>query len=544
MAERRAIDGPVLLGVDVGTQSIRVLAFSVDGRLLASASRPTPSRPWGEGVDYDPDALFATVETCLREIIAALPPGAQVVSLAVASVGETTVLVDADGRAVAPAIAWFDGRTAQAARAIEARIGPAKLFEATGHRLDPTLGLCKLWWMREHWPEAFGRGTRVLNVADWIAFRLSGVAATDFTLASRMLALDLEARRWSMDILDALGFDPRLFAPLRANGAALGPVRSDLSAALGFAKSPIVGVGGHDHLCGLFAAGAARPGVLLDSMGTAEAILRTTDAPLIDSQVNDQGFIQGAIKTNRDLFYLGGAIYSSGGAVEWLRTLFGGVPHDALIAEARAVPPGAGGAMFLPHLAFAGAPEPDDHARGALVGLNAHAKRGSLYRAALEGLSLQMRRMSDALAELPGVGKPHEIRVIGGGARNALFLSIKASVLDEPILVMDEAESTALGAAMLGGVAAGLWRDLDEAVAELERRFHVVEPQKDWVDLYEERYQKVFRTLQGQLKGPNNQIADLEARSAWGRQRFVYRRNVSNEQQKIIAGVITGGTSS
>jgi xylulokinase len=506
------IDGPVLLGVDVGTQSIRVLAFSVGGRLLASASRPTPSRSWGEsGVDYDPDALVATVETCLREINAALPRGASVASLAVASVGETAVLVDAGGRAVAPAIAWFDGRTAQAARAIEARIGAEALFEATGHRLDPTLGLCKLWWMREHWPEAFGRATRVLNVADWIAFRLSGAAATDLTLASRMLALDLKARRWSTDILDALGFDPGLLAPLQANGAPLGPVRAELSAALGFAKPPIVGVGGHDHLCGLFAAGAARPGVLLDSMGTAEAILRATDAPLIDPDVNDQGFIQGAIKTNRDLFYLGGAIYSSGGAVEWLRTLFGGVPHGALIAEARAVPPGAGGATFLPHLAFAGAPEPDNRARGAFIGLNARADRASLYRAALEGLSLQMRRMSDALAELPGVGRPREIRVIGGSARNSLFLAIKASVLAEPLLVMDEAESTALGAALLGGLAAGLWRDLDEAVAGLERRFHVVEPEREWVDRYDDRYRRVFSALQGRLKASNEEISFVEA---------------------------------
>ncbi len=515
MAERSATDGPVLLGVDVGTQSIRVLAFTADGRHLATASRPTPSRPWGEsGVDYDPDALFAAVETCLREIVNKLPSGAPVAGLAVASVGETAVLVDADGRAAAPAIAWFDRRTEQAAKAIEARIGAARLFELTGHRLDPTLGLCKLWWMREHWPEAFSRARRVLNVADWIAFRLSGVAATDFTLASRTLALDLRARTWSAEILEALGLDARLYAPLKPNGAPLGPVRSDLAAALGFAKPPIVGVGGHDHLCGLFAAGAARPGALLDSMGTAEAILRATDRPLIDARVDAHGLIQGAIATNRDLFYLGGAIYSSGGAVEWLRSLFGGAAHDALIAEARAVPPGAGGAVFLPHLAYAGAPEPDAEARGAFVGLRAEANRASLYRATLEGLALQMRRMSEAIAALPGVGRASEIRVIGGSSRNPLFLSIKASVLGEPILAMDEAESTALGAALLGGLAAGLWPDLDHAVAGLERRFHVVEPERIWIDVYAELYEKVFRVLQGELKTANHQIAMLEAKSA------------------------------
>ncbi len=132
-------------------------------------------------------------------------------------------------------------------------------------------------------------------------------------------------------------------------------MRSELSASLGFAAPPIVGVGGHDHLCGLFAAGAARPGILLDSMGTAEAILRATSQPMISADIHAQGFIQGAVVTDRDLYYVGGSINSSGGAIEWLRALAGGVAHDVLIAEARAVPAGSGGVVFLPHLAY-GAP--------------------------------------------------------------------------------------------------------------------------------------------------------------------------------------------
>jgi xylulokinase len=507
MTRRSSIQSPILVGVDVGTQSIRVLAFAADGEHLATASRPTPSRGRGDGgADHDPDELFASVETSLREIVGLLPAGAPVAGLAVASVGETTVLVDAQGRAVAPALAWFDRRTEKAARAIEARIGADRLFELTGHRLDPTLALCKLWWMRDHWPEQFIQAKRVLNVADWIAFRLTGVAATDFTLASRTMALDIGARGWSAEIIAALGFAPELFAPLKASGAPLGPVRSALSASIGFTAPPIVGVGGHDHLCGLFAAGAARPGVLLDSIGTAEAVLCATDKPMISADIHAQGFIQGAIGTHRDLFYVGGGINSSGGAIEWLRALAGGASHEALIAEARALPP-AGGAVFLPHLAYASAPEPDTEARGAFIGLTKESSRASLYRAVLEGLCLQMRRMTEAIATLPGVGGPREIRVIGGGSRNPLLLSIKASVLGEPILVMDEAEATALGAALLGGVAAGLWPDLDAAVAGLQRRFRIVEPEPRWTQCYADFYERVFRGLQSTLRPIHERLA-------------------------------------
>jgi xylulokinase len=350
-------------------------------------------------------------------------------------------------------------------------------------------------------------------MADWIAFRLSGVAATDFTLASRTLALDIKARAWSSDIIEALGFSPDLFAPLKPSGAPLGPMRPELAATLGFVRPPVVAVGGHDHLCGLFAAGAARPGVLLDSMGTAEAILQATPAPLDGAGIHAQGFIQGAIATHRDLFYVGGGLNSSGGAIEWFRALCGGAAHEALIAEARAVPAGSRGTVFLPHLAYGPPPAPDINARGAFVGLTASADRATLYRAVLEGLSLQARRIAEAIGALTGVGRAREIRVIGGSSRNSLLLSIKASAFGEPILVMDEAEATALGAALLGGVAAGVWPDVDAAVAGLDRRIRIVEPDPAWMEVYASRYERVFVGLQAALKTANNQLAIDDARS-------------------------------
>ena len=501
MSQATPVEPPVLLGVDLGTQTTRVVAFDRRGRRLVAASRPTISHRRGdEGADYHPDELFAAVEDCLAETVAGLPRGVPIAGLAIASVGESCVLVDAQGRATAPALVWFDRRTEDAGRIIEAKIGRERLFALTGHRVDPTFGLCKLWWMREHWPEAFAKARRVLNVADWIAFRLSGVAATDLTLASRTLALDAHQRRWSEEILDELGFAPTLFARLTPSGAALGPMTRSISNKLGFAKPPIVAVGGHDHLCGLYAAAAAEAGVLLDSMGTAEAILLATPAPLKDPAILAQGFFQGAVATHRELSYIGGGLNASGGAIEWFRTLIGGAAHEALIAEAETVRPGSDGVVFLPHLAYAPPPEPDTNARGAFVGLTSSAGRASLYRAVLEGLALQVKRMVEALAALPGVGSPRQIRVIGGNSRNALFLSIKANAFGAPLIVMDEPEATALGAALLGGVGAGVWPDLDAAYKGLDRQERVVEPDPRATQFYAEFYERTFRGLQAELR--------------------------------------------
>jgi len=512
MAER--FEGPFLIGIDVGTQSIRTIAFDVRGRKVAQAYRPTPARnlDGGRG-EYDPDALFATVVTCLTETAGALE-GRPIAGMAVGSVGESCVLLDEQGRSLAPSLVWFDRRTEEAANRIVERIGADRLFQITGLRIDSTLTLCKLAWMREQWPEAMGRVRRILNIADWIAFRLTGEAATDLTHASRTLYLDIHERRWSEELLALVGLDPSHPAPLVASGARVGTVRPEVLAETGMAGRPVVAAGGHDHLCGSYAAGIRRPGMLLDSMGTAEAILLATAFPLLDPSLMRRGFIQGAIATHRSLSYLGGGINSAGGTIEWFRAIAGNTPHETLIAEGEATGLGSQGVVSLPLLVYSPPPDPDVNGRGGFIGLTAHTTRGALYRAVLEGLAMQARLLVDAMAALPGITAPSEIRAIGGNSRNPLFLAIKANVYGRPVTAVDEPEATALGAALLGGVAAGVWPDLDAALAALERRDHVVEPDPALVERYDALHESVFARFQATLKPLNRELANLDRRPA------------------------------
>jgi xylulokinase len=512
MAER--FEAPFLIGIDVGTQSIRTIAFDVRGRKVAQAYRPTPAHTLDGGRgEYDPDALFATVVTCLAETAGALA-GRPVAGMAVGSVGESCVVLDEQGRSLAPSLVWFDRRTEDAANRIVERVGADRLFQITGLRIDSTLTLCKLAWMREHWPEAMGRTRRILNIADWIAFRLTGEAATDLTHASRTLYFDIHERRWSEELLAVVGLDSGYPAPLVASGTRVGTVRAEVLAETGLAGRPVVAAGGHDHLCGSYAAGISRPGMLLDSMGTAEAILLATAFPLLDPSVMRRGFIQGAVATHRSLSYLGGGINSAGGAIEWFRAIAGNAPHETLIAEGEATGPGSQGVVFLPHLVYSPPPDPDVNGRGGFIGLTAHATRGALYRAVLEGLAMQARLLVDAMAALPGITPPNEIRAIGGNSRNPLFLAIKANVYGRPITVVDEPEATALGAALLGGVAAGVWPDLDVALAGLERRDHVVEPEPALTQRYDALHAAVFAQFQATLKPLNRELATLDRRPA------------------------------
>ncbi len=509
-------EGPFLIGIDLGTQSVRALLVDGRGRTLSVASRPTPARSLGDGrAEYDPGRLWDLVLSVLGELARIVPAGGSVAGIAAASMGESCFLLDAQGHALAPAMAWFDRRTEAVATRLEQEIGAEALFAITGQHADSTYSLCKLLWQRDAAPDLFAQARRALCVADWVAWRLCGEVATDPGLASRTLCLDIQARDWSRSLLDRVGIDPALLPPIRPSGTALGRVRPDVLAATGLRGRPVVAVGGHDHVVGGFAAGSARPGCLLDSMGTAEALFLTVAEPSTGPALRATGFAQGVTAADRPLAYVGTGLNCSGGAVEWLRTLLGEAPsRAALQAEAAAAAPGSDGVCFVPHLAYSSPPHADTVARGAFVGLTSGTGRGALARSVLEGLAMEARLVVDAIAALPATGAPDSIRVIGGSTQNELFLQIKASVQNRTLSVISQPEATGLGAALLGGIAAGHWPDLAAAQAGIVQESREVPPVAEWVDRYAALYERVHRCLYSVLRPVNRSLSSLHAAHA------------------------------
>src|ERR687893_1371278 len=374
---------PILIGADVGTTNIKVVAFDRSGRALEGASSPTPTHYPGPGrAHYDPEELWDSFVAALRRITQKLDDPGLVASIAIASMGEAAVPLDPDGEPTSDIIAWFDGRARPQAQRLGRTVGQDRLFGLTGLSLQPIFGLCKLLWLQENEPDAYSRTATWLNVADYMAFRLCGVAATDYSLASRTLALDLHGLRWAGELLEDVGIPQGLFAPLRGGGSFLGPVTPDAASATGLPESSVVAAGGHDHVCGAMAVGVPQKGTMVNSLGTAEAIFLPLERPLTDPKVGRQGYTQGAHVAGQ--YYVFGGQYTSGASVEWVREVLGGVDYDTLISEAEEVPPGSLGAFFLPHLRLANPPHDDPAARGAFVGLSTDVKRGALFRAVLE----------------------------------------------------------------------------------------------------------------------------------------------------------------
>lgn len=500
---------PLLIGADVGTTNIKVVAFDRGGRAVESASSPTPTRYPGPGrANYDPEELWRSFAATLRRVMERLEAPGRVVSIAVASMGEAAVPLDAGGEPTYDMISWFDGRARPQAERLGRVVGQDRLFGLTGLSLQPIFGLCKLLWLKENEPDAYSRSATWLNVADYMAFRLCGVAATDYSLASRTLALDLHDLRWADELLEEVGIHPGLFAPLRGGGSSLGTVSPEAVAATGLPEGTSVATGGHDHVCGALAVGVTQTGTMLNSLGTAEAIFLPLERPLTDPQVGHQGYTQGAHVAGQ--YYVFGGQYTSGASVEWIREVSGGADYDTLIAEAEKVPPGSLGAFFLPHLRLANPPYDDPASRGAFLGLSSDVGRGELFRAVLEGLAYDSRNSLEPLLAHSGLDGLSAIHAIGGGTQNRLLMSIKATVLDQEITVPWVDEATSLGAAILGGVGAGVYQDVASALEGLRYDETTVEPIPDEVAFYEAAFRRVYTRIYPSLRGLHHEIQDLQ----------------------------------
>lgn len=504
-----------LLGIDVGTTSIKSVVYRTDGSAVASSARPTPTHvPQPRWAFYRPEELWQTVVETIRGALEHVDDPSRIASVAVASVAEAGVLLDERGEPTTDIIAWFDTRTRPQSEWLGETIGADTLFERSGLSLQPIFSLNKILWHRDNEPEAFRKSRLWLLIADYIAYQLSGVGATDYSLGSRTLMMHLSEKRWDDRTLADAGVDHDLLPPLVQGGTRLGPVTSKASLETGLPETAQVSAGGHDHVCGALAAGVTGPGQMLNSLGTAEAIFVPLASPLTDPRAGRQGYTQGAMVTGGGYYVFGGQ-YTSGASVDWLRRLLGTaddpLAYDTLVERAASAPVGSLGAMFLPHLRMANPPYEDSRSRGALIGLTTEVGNEAAARAVLEGLAFESFHGVEPLLEYPQVVAPTSVKAIGGGTRNDLLMSIKASVTGMDHHIIDAEEATALGAAMLGGIGAGIYGSVDEAVSAMSYGQRTVSPHPEHAELYGRIYREVFRKIYPVIAPLSHAIGEVQA---------------------------------
>ena len=493
---------PLLMGIDAGTSRVKALLFEIDGKLVAEASdNPEVKFPKPGWSSIDSEDLFKSCLNAIRSVVAMVDKPERIRSVAVASVAEAGVPIDASGNAAYPIIAWYDCRTSPQADWLKQNIGEERLYKITGLNLNPIFGLCKQLWIRENVPEAFKKTVSWLNTADFIAWKLCGVPATDYSLASRTYALNIQNLDYENELLKEVGIPCNWYQTLVPSGTFLGNVLPETAKITGLPSDCKVSSGGHDHLVGAMIAGATKRGTLINSMGTAEAVTMFLDKPFFDKAFASHGYVQGVIATDRPYYYNLGGLFTSGGAVQWFHNLTEQrYSHDEIIKDAWGIQPGSNGVLFLPQMRVGSPPNPTEISRGAFVGLGTDADHRVLYRSILEGMAFDVRMIVEGISKINEETEIENIHCFGGESKNDLLMKIKASVSNRTLTKMDMPETVSLGAAILGGIGAGIFANFHEALKGLSFNTFEIAPQKEWVEPYQKIYNEVYSDAWKQIR--------------------------------------------
>ncbi len=446
---------PAVIGIDLGTTEAKAAAIALDGRLLGlgRAGYPIDVGPDGRA-EQSPADWWAAVSASVRAIDVA---GIEVLAVCGVGQGPTLAVVDATGQPVRPAITWQDRRPG-----------------GGGFGLLPTMA-----WLAREEPATVDRAAWLLAAWDALGLWLSGEAAT--ALQGHETALDEAA-------LVAAGVRPAVVPPPRAFGQRLGELRPAAAEALGLPAGIPVIAGVNDGTASMLGAGLRAAGDAVDTGGASGGLGIYADRPV----EADGLFVAPAPLPGR--WVVGGAMAALGASVDWLReeVLRGAVDAEALLAEAAAVPAGAGGLVFLPYLAGERAPLFDEAARGAFIGLTLATGRAELARAVLEGAAFAMRSVAEPLV---AAGAPiRELRPAGRRTPGDAWARIKADVLGVPVGIPTVGESAVVGAAILAAAGVGAAADLEGGVTSMTSVAARIEPDPAAHARYDELY-AVYRDL-------------------------------------------------
>ncbi len=456
----------MIISHDLGTTGDKATLVSDDGRVLAACTSTyrTDFGPRGKA-EQDAEAWWAALCTATGELLSRAEVDAGEVE-AVSFSGQMmgALLLDGSGTPVRPAIIWADTRSVAQSTTLVARVGMERGYAITGHRLNPTYSLSKIMWVRDHEPEVFARARVVVLAKDFVAYRLTGVLATDPSDASSTNAYDQTAGRWSTELIEAADLPTGLFPEIVASTQVIGHVTAAAARATGLRAGTPVVMGGGDGPMGALGAGIIGPeSGAYAYLGSSSWVSVAADAPLHDPQLRSMTFNH--VIPGR---YVPTATMQAGGAsLEWVVDTL--VPdHErpdrftSLLAAAAEVPASEDGLYFLPHLLGERSPYWNPAARAVFAGLARHHGPAHLTRAVVEGVAFNL--YTGLLAITENGPRIDAVDAIGGGANSPLFLQVLADVWGVPVTrrnLVDEA--TAVGAAIVAGVGVGVFADFDVA---------------------------------------------------------------------------------
>jgi len=454
-----------LLGLDIGTGGTRAVVIDRNGRIASSATQEhspfdSPRLGWAE---QDPRDWWRAAVCAIREALSkAGLAGGDVACVGLAGQMHGAVLLDADDEVLRPALIWCDQRSQRECDWLHQTVGRERLIQLACNPALTNFTLTKLLWVRSHEPYLWSRFTHFLLPKDYVRLRLTGEHATDMADASGTLMLDVAHRRWSSELMAAVGLPESCLPRVLESSEISARVSADGAESTGLPAGTPVVAGAGDQAAGALGLGIVRPGDVSATIGTSGVVFASTDHPAMDPE----GRVHTFCHALPGRWHVMGVTQAAGLSLRWFRDkLAGSLDHDTayeqLAKEAAATPAGADGLLWAPYLMGERTPHLDPKARGALVGLCANHTRGHVVRAILEGVAFSLK---DTIALFEDMRVPvRNIRLGGGGARSPLWRQIQADVYGREVEIVETEEGAAYGAALLAGVGGKVWSTVEQA---------------------------------------------------------------------------------
>ena len=498
-----------LLSVDIGTTGTKAILFSETGEMVFSSyqeySHIYPRPGWAE---LDSETIWTAVQKTVRDV--SDKHQKLVEALAISCMGNNIVPVRQDGTAIRNGILAFDTRSTEEVAIIKDTIGDKEYFQITGSRPSTLSGLSKILWLKRSEPDNFSRTWKFFTFADFILMRIGFPAVIDYSLVSSSTPFDIRRKEYSDTILKEFGLSSKMFSEPLPSGHVLGEIGLAARTQLGLPKGVKVVTGGHDVRCGALGAGVTHssPQVLANMAGTYESAAYVRTEPILNQQAFDYR-VNSYYNVINDTYGISTALPTSGSIVRWFRNELASEErikakkekssaYDIMFEPLKF---NGGTIMVVPY--FSGS-SVDSYARGAFLGLTLDASRQKLLKGIVEGVTHELKLLVDRLQELSPT--PLEvIRAVGGSTRSQRWLQLKADITGKTVEALQVEEASALGAALLSGVAIGVYDSIEQAIKATVRIKDTYRPRPEIYQIYD-RQHEVYKRLVEALRPLNKEL--------------------------------------
>lgn len=502
----------LILGIDVGTSVCKSVLMTSDGRIVDTAeesySLSTPYPGWAE---QSPDVWWAAVYRSVGAMLRRIDTGSRVTAIGLSGQMHGLVALDDADTVLRPAPLWCDQRGAdESAALIKSLGGVERLVEYTNNTLLPGFTGSKLLWLARHEPEVLDQISSFLNPKDFVRLKLTGEHATDVSDASGTGFFDVQERRWSENLISRAGLSNDIFPAVHESNEITGGLRAEIAQEWGLKPGIPVVAGGGDSVIQTTSMGVISPGVTGITLGTAGIVGASPNA----CPDNPGGRLQVSCGNAIDRWHVMGVTLNAGGTFQWLvdalKPLVGeALDYNRLVEVAKSAPVGSESLLFAPHLMGERCPEVAPNARGAWLGLTRFHNISHLTRSVIEGSIMNLRAILDQFDEA-GLATDR-LRVSGGATKSPFWLQSLADITGYPVATIPGAASGgAVGAALVAGVGANFWEDIDKATTSVEE-IDLVLPDPECASRYDQIY-PVHKSLLEQLKPHTQQMIASEAR--------------------------------